>query len=313
MEHFCRDETPAHRTFEPFTLNSIDANQVIITELTSAQNPRLKNAARLRTRRGRNKQRRIIVDGLREIYMAIQSGLEIAEVFLCVDQIDPDDLELLQTTIDEHQIETYSMNASLFDKIAFGDRVEGIVAVAAQPNRRLCDLKIPAARPFSSSPSDVSPPSIPESPLIVVIEAIEKPGNVGAVCRTADAAGADALIVADGQTDLFNPNVIRASLGTVFSVPVVEATVAETIRWLKDRNISILAARVDGEVSYSKVDMTCPCAIVLGSEADGLSDVWAGTHVDSISLPMHGTVDSLNISNTAAILLYEARRQRDTL
>jgi TrmH family RNA methyltransferase len=151
---------------------------------------------------------------------------------------------------------------------------------------------------------------LPDNPLIGVIEGVEKPGNLGAVLRTADGAGLSALIVAEPGTDLLNPNVIRASLGTIFSVPVAVASTGEVLTWLRSRDISIIAARVQGSVDYTKADYTRPTAIALGSEARGLSDAWAELADASVHIPMLGVADSLNVSATAAILFYEARRQR---
>jgi TrmH family RNA methyltransferase len=143
-----------------------------------------------------------------------------------------------------------------------------------------------------------------------VLESIEKPGNLGAILRSADATGVDAVVVADGRTDLFNPNTIRASLGTVFRANVCEATTAETIEWLRDQSVPIIAAHLDAERVYTAADMSKGAAIVLGSEAAGLSDAWTGANVTPVRLPMHGVADSLNVSTAAAVLFYEALRQR---
>jgi TrmH family RNA methyltransferase len=147
-------------------------------------------------------------------------------------------------------------------------------------------------------------------PLVVVLEGVEKPGNLGAVLRSADAAGGDAVIVADPRTDLFNPNAIRASLGTMFTVPVAAGSSAQVRAWLDERGIAVVAARVGSILPYTDADLRGPVALVLGSEADGLTEAWTGDAVMPISLPMHGVGDSLNVSITAAVLLYEARRQR---
>ena len=152
--------------------------------------------------------------------------------------------------------------------------------------------------------------SLPENALVVVIESVEKPGNLGAVLRSADAVGAAGLVAADARTDIFNPNVIRASLGTVFSVPVASGSTPETIAWLREHGLGIVTARVDAAALYSDLDLRGPLAIVLGSEAHGLSDSWRGDDVTAAHLPMHGAADSLNVSTTAAVLLYEATRQR---
>ena len=145
----------------------------------------------------------------------------------------------------------------------------------------------------------------------MVVEGVEKPGNLGAILRSADGAGADALIAADPRTDLFNPNAIRASLGTVFTVPVAAATTSEVMAWLRARGIGLVVARVDGATVHTAADLAGPVAIVLGSEAHGLTGTWDGPDVRAVRLPMLGSADSLNVSAAAAVLLYEARRQRD--
>jgi TrmH family RNA methyltransferase len=145
-----------------------------------------------------------------------------------------------------------------------------------------------------------------------VLEGLEKPGNLGAILRSADAAGVDAIIVADGRTDLYNPNTIRASLGTVFRANIGEATTAETIEWLRDKQIRIIAARPDAQQLYTEIDLRGGAAIVLGCEATGLSDAWRATGTTPVRLPMHGIADSLNVSTTAAVLFYEALRQRSS-
>jgi TrmH family RNA methyltransferase len=151
---------------------------------------------------------------------------------------------------------------------------------------------------------------LPSEPLLAVIEGVEKPGNVGAILRSADAAGLDGVIVADGGTDLFNPNTIRASLGTVFKSNVVEATAADTIVWLRERGVRAVAARLEATVDYTSADLRGGVAIVLGSEAEGLSEVWRGAEMEAVRLPMRGIADSLNVSTTGAVLFYEAVRQR---
>ncbi len=180
----------------------------------------------------------------------------------------------------------------VFEKLAFGSRAEGLVAIVNTPQRRLADIKLPA------------------KPLVAVIEGIEKPGNVGAVVRSADAAGVSALIVAGGGTDLFNPNAIRASLGTLFKVPIAAAPPQAVFDWLMGQRLAIFAARVDAESVYTDVDLTQPAAIILGSESAGLTDVWRRPEVTAVRIPMRGSADSLNISAAAAVTFYEAARQR---
>ena len=184
------------------------------------------------------------------------------------------------------------MTPEVCEKLAFGDRAEGVVGVATTPRKLLSEI------------------TLPERPLIAVLEGVEKPGNLGAVLRSADGAGIAALVVADGRTDLYNPAAIRASLGTIFSMPVCEATGQETLAWLRTCGLTIVASRTDGEVPYTEVDYSAGAAIVLGGETEGLSDVWSGSDVTAIRLPMLGAADSLNVSATAAVIFYEALRQR---
>jgi TrmH family RNA methyltransferase len=260
--------------------------------ITSRHNPHVKNAVALRSGRERRSQRRLIIDGAREIQRAIESGIHCIEAFVCEELVDSREAAAALDALRSSGAEMHAVSPVVYSKLAFGDRNDGIVVVAQMPDRRLTQLKLP------------------ERPLVAVLEGIEKPGNLGAILRSADAAGVHAVIVADGHTDLFNPNTIRASLGTVFRANVVEATSAEAIAWLRDRGLAILAARPDAEMLYTDADFARGVAIALGSEAAGLSDVWSGTSVKAIRLPMHGLADSLNVSTTAAVLFYEALRQR---
>jgi TrmH family RNA methyltransferase len=184
------------------------------------------------------------------------------------------------------------VSKAVFEKIAFGHRADGVLAVAVKPGRPLERLKLPAG------------------PLVAVLEGIEKPGNVGAILRSADGAGLDAVIIVDGGTDLFNPNTIRASLGTVFTVPLAEATSQEAAVWLREKGVRLFAARVEGSLAYTEADFTGPCALVFGSEAMGLTASWSGDLVTTVRVPMRGIADSLNVAAAAAVLFYEALRQR---
>jgi TrmH family RNA methyltransferase len=260
--------------------------------ITSLQNPRVRAAARLRDRRDRDHQGRILIDGAREILRGLEGGLRLIEVFLCEDLCRDPACGPLRERLVEAGAEIVEVTPPVFRKLAFGHRAEGLLAVAEMPLARLTDLVLG------------------EDPLVAVLERVEKPGNVGAVLRTADAAGVSALVVADARTDLYNPNVIRASLGTIFTLPVVQATTDETLAWLCGRRLTIFAARVDAAISYTEADFRGPAAIVLGSEAEGLTPAWSGEEIRAISVPMLGTADSLNVSATAAVLFYEALRQR---
>jgi len=260
--------------------------------ISSVHNPRVRQLAALRDRRERARTGRILIDGAREIRRAIVSGAIVEELVVC----DPlcTSAECVETLAlaTRGGVPRLDVTARVFEKLAYGDRADGLLAAARPPAVSLADLRVPA------------------EPLIVVAESIEKPGNLGAILRSADGVGADALIVADPRTDLFNPNVIRASLGTVFSVPLAEASVAAVIAWLAARQIAIATARVDAPTLYTDADLRGGIAIVLGSEARGLSDAWDSPDAHPVRLPMLGIADSLNVSVAAAVLLYEARRQR---
>ena len=186
----------------------------------------------------------------------------------------------------------YPVGPPVFEKLAFGQRADGVIGVAEMPAATLDRLRLP------------------DVPLVAVLERVEKPGNIGAVLRSADAAGVSALVVADAATDLYNPNAIRASLGTIFSMPVATGATAETLAWLRAHGLAIFTARVDGSIPYDEADFRQPSAIVLGSEAEGLSEAWSGSDMIALRLPMLGVGDSLNVSATAAVLFYEALRQR---
>jgi RNA methyltransferase, TrmH family len=260
--------------------------------ITSRQNPRVKEAARLRSGRERRRRGRFLIDGAREIARAIAAGVRCPEAFVCESLCEAQDGQIATQALRSAGTELLSVTPEVYAKLAFGERADGVIAVAEMPQRWLNDLQLPA------------------EPLVAVLEGLEKPGNVGAILRSADAAGLDAVIIADGRTDLYNPNAIRASLGTVFRPNICEATTAETLTWLRQKNLSIYTARPDAERLYSEADLRRGAAIVLGSEAEGLTGAWSGTSVTPLRLPMHGMADSLNVSTTAAVLFYEALRQR---
>jgi TrmH family RNA methyltransferase len=263
--------------------------------ISSAQNPRYKQAVRLRQRRGRDKQERILVDGRRELHAALRGGVQVESVFA------PQSMEggaldqELRALLDECAAagaEVLLTPPSLLERISYGGRVDQPVAVALPPQRRLSDLRLPGA------------------PLVAVLESVEKPGNLGAIVRSADAAGVAAVLVADPATDLFNPNAIRASLGTLFTLPVYAVSTEDVTGWLAQQGIQACVTRVDAQATYDTYDFRQPTAIVLGSEAWGVSQHWKSSRQQAVRLPMHGHADSLNVSVAAAILFYEANRQR---
>jgi TrmH family RNA methyltransferase len=259
--------------------------------ITSTRNPRVRAAAALRERRDRTRAGLTLVDGEREVARAVAGGARVVEIFLNEERLSPAGVAAVESAR-AGGATVVPVSASVLDHIAFGDRSEGVVATVAIPDLALGGL------------------GLADDPLVVVLEGVEKPGNLGAVLRSADAAGADAVIVADPRTDPFNPNAIRASLGTMFTVPVA-AGASDAVRpFLAARGVRLVAARVDAATLYTHADLRGPLALVLGSEADGLTEAWAGDGVEAVRLPMLGIADSLNVSVTAAVLLYEARRQR---
>jgi TrmH family RNA methyltransferase len=261
--------------------------------LASPSNPRIKAAARLRDRRHRDEAGLTLVDGAREVRRALASGIDVVEAFICEPLLAGEDARVALAALAQGGVSTTSTSQPAFAKVAFGDRADGIVAIVRTPELRLDDLRLTT------------------DPLVVVVEGIEKPGNLGAALRSADGAGADALIAASPRTDLMNPNAIRASAGTIFSVPIAAAPTLEVIDWLRQRQIRIVTTRVDATSLYTDADLTGPLAVAFGSEADGLSDAWHADDITAVRLPMLGIADSLNVSVSAAVVLYEARRQRD--
>ena len=259
--------------------------------ITSTKNPRVVAAVALRDRRARDAAGLTLVDGVRELSRALAAGARVAEVFVDESALDDDGTAVL-TAARAAGAAITPVGTAVLGRLAYGDRSEGVVGTVAIPDLDLAGL------------------TLPPDPLLVVLEAVEKPGNLGAVLRSADGAGADAVILADARTDAFNPNAVRASIGTIFAMPLAAAPSREVRAWLTAAGIRILAARVDAAVDYTEADLSGACAIVLGSEAEGLTGAWSGDGVTAIRLPMLGVADSLNVSITAAVLLYEARRQR---
>ena len=260
--------------------------------ITSVSNPRVKDVARLRDRKHRDARQEFLIDGARELLRALAKQAAITEAFVCDSLVHTDEAREAIAQLHELNVSIWQVTPAVFAKLAFGERAEGVVAVASQMSLRLENLKLDTA------------------PLVAILEGVEKPGNVGADFRSADAAGVSALGVAEGGTDLFNPNTIRASLGTIFTVPTVAARSAEALAWARSQKLTLVAARPDASRLYHEVDLTGPVAIVLGSEAHGLGELWSAPDILPVRVPMLGIADSLNVSATAAVLFYEALRQR---
>ncbi len=267
--------------------------------ITSAANPRVRAALALRERRGRSQSGRLLVDGSREVLRAVEAGLAVREAFVAPGPLQPEAAAVV-ARLAALGVPLVSVAGAAWSRLAYGERGSEVVAVVDAPPTDLARVEgIVAMR---------------SDPLLIVVEDAEKPGNLGAIARSADGAGATALLVAVHEgpaADPWNPNAVRASLGTVFSLPIAIAPTHTLLPWLRDRAIRIVAARVQATTDYRETDLRGPVAIVVGSETAGLGPEWLAEDVAGVRLPMLGRADSLNVAAAAAILLYEARRQRD--
>jgi len=262
----------------------------MILEISSPQNQRIKNLIALQKPRERKEQQAFVIEGVREISLAQQSGYELQEIYLNPNlyQADP------HYPISFEHSTTYHLSNVVFSKVAYRESTGGVIAVAATRSLSLADL-----------PKK-------DNPLYLVLENVEKPGNIGAMLRTADAAGLSGVIVCDPNTDFFNPNVVRSSVGCLFTVPVASASNQDAKDWFAGHGITTYAAALTNKaMPYHTFDYKKPSALLLGTEATGLSDFWLKEANQQVIIPMKGKIDSMNVSNAAAILIYEALRQRD--
>lgn len=258
-------------------------------EISSLQNPRIKQLVALEKPRERRQQGLFVVEGVREVSLAIQSGHVMRSLFVCFSfyKIDTD------YPIVRNDAEVFHLTDEVFAKVAVREGTGGVIAL------------------FESREHGLE--RLPETtnPLYLILDKVEKPGNIGAMLRTADAAGLSGVIVCDPATDFYNPNVIRSSVGCVFTVPVARASNEEVLKWLRQRSIrSYAAALTDTATPYHRHDFTAPTAFLLGAEADGLSEFWLTNSDEKVIIPMRGRIDSMNVSNAAAVLVFEALRQR---
>jgi TrmH family RNA methyltransferase len=258
------------------------------TVITSTQNPKIKSLLALDKPRERKKQQLFLIEGKREIQWAIEAGYKTGNIFYCPEVISKD--QFGKNLIDERLI--IPVAQEVFDKIAVRENSGGVIAVAEMKVNSLAQIKLS------------------RTPLVLILEAVEKPGNLGAILRTADAANIDAVIICDPQTDFYNPNVIRSSVGCVFTRQIASATSEETIAWLKENNLSVFCTYLKASKPYHEVDYSKPCAIVMGTEATGLSKIWVESSSSNIIIPMLGKIDSMNVSVSAAVIVFEAKRQR---
>lgn len=259
--------------------------------ITSRQNPKIKTVMQLRKRKVRDELRLMLIEGYEELTMAVKSSIAVQQVFYCPELM----LQATQVALLGHiaHAEHIEVSRDVFEKIAYRESPDGWLAVAPELSARLADIQLPS-----------------QAALVIICETVEKPGNLGAILRTADAVGADAVVAADPITDWSNPNIIRASKGAVFSVPVASASTEVLLAWLKANNIAILAATPDTDVQYTSVDLQKPVAIAVGTEKHGLTSRWFDEAEHKVRIPMKGKIDSLNVATSAAIIAYEVLRQR---
>jgi TrmH family RNA methyltransferase len=257
--------------------------------ITSLQNAKIKNVVALEKARERKRQGVFLIEGIRETTLAIQAGYEMQTIFFCPEILPA--TELIALVRDESLL--VPVQRTVFEKLAYRDSTGGVLAVARQRKHVLSSIKLS------------------QNPLILIIESVEKPGNLGALLRTADAANLDAVIICDPQTDFYNPNVIRSSVGCVFTRQIASATTTETIAWLAEKGITSYCTYLEASQPYHTCDYTKPCAIVMGTESTGLSEEWVKNAGANIIIPMQGKIDSINVSTAAAVVIFEAKRQRN--
>ncbi len=259
--------------------------------ISSLQNPLVKNVLLLGEKpRARKEQNRIVIEGLREIRLAMTSGFHITDLLYTPELVSDDDLKSL--ALHDNQTELTEVSRDVFNRLAYRSDSGGLIALAEPRRLVFGDLQL---RP---------------RPLLLVLETVEKPGNLGALLRTADAANLDAVIICDPQTDIYNPNAIRSSIGCIFTMPVVTASSGDTILWMHAAGIKIFGTALTATRLYHQTDFAQPSAIIMGSEANGLSTTWLKGSDDLIKIPMLGKIDSMNVSASAAIVIFEAMRQR---
>jgi len=255
-------------------------------QISSAQNPFIKSLIQLQEKaKARKQSSTFLIEGMREIELAIKGNYEIETILFLPELVSNNQI----TKLTDNPIE---ISKEVYQKLAYRDTTEGILAVAKTKSHQLYDLKLP------------------ENPLILVLEAIEKPGNIGAVLRTCDAAKVDAVIIANPKTDLYNPNIIRSSVGCLFTNQIATGSTEEVIDYLIQKNINFYSATLQNSTSYHTQNYTLPTALVVGTEATGLSEQWRKKATQNIIIPMQGEIDSMNVSVAAAILIFEAKRQR---
>lgn len=261
--------------------------------MESPKNPRVKALLRLRQRRARERDGRMLVEGAREALRALEAGVTVQEAYLCPTLLRGEGAEVARRLRDAG-VPVVETSPRAFERLSLRQKPDGVLLVVGSPERDPATL------------------TLPEDALVLVLDGLEKPGNVGAALRSADAAGADAVALAGEGTDLANPNVVRASMGSLFHVPVVQTSGAALRAFLEGRGVRLVAATPEAPVPYWEADLTGPVALVLGTEHAGLGAEWRQAPHEAVQVPMRGAADSLNVATVAALLLFEARRQRAT-
>jgi TrmH family RNA methyltransferase len=258
-------------------------------QITSVQNPFIKSLVLLQEKSKARKQTgTFLIEGQREISLAIKGGYEIETVLFLPELVSESEINKLI----QNSFQIIEINKEVYQKLAYRDTTEGILAVARTKSLKLSDLKLS------------------DNPLILVVESLEKPGNIGAVLRTADAANLDAVLIANPKSDLYNPNIVRSSVGCLFTNQIATGTSEEIIAFLKEKKINFYSATLQNSTSYHTQNFTTPTALVVGTEATGLTQQWRDEATQNIIIPMQGEIDSMNVSVAAAILIFEAKRQR---
>lgn len=270
-------------------------NDLMEKHLTSIHNPTVKQIIHLRDRQERDQSKLFLIEGYREILRAVDASWVLDQLLICPDLFLGTNEPVLIEKIASRGTKIITTSEKIFQKISYRDRPDGLLAIAPQKIMTLNELQLRRKE---------------QLPFYVVAEAIEKPGNLGTILRSSDAVGVTGLIVCDRCTDIFNPNVVRASVGTLFHVPTVEAGGEETLKWLKNQGISILAATPHASQEFTQVDLVRPLAIAVGTEQLGLSKRWMEESDLQVRIPMNGIADSLNVAMATTLLLYEVYRQR---
>lgn len=260
--------------------------------ISSQQNQKIKAAKKLWDRRDRETTQQFLIEGYRELTRACESGHPLSSLFICPPLFLGENEPRLIEACRRNGAEVFSCTEASFRALSYRDRPDGLLAIAPQQHRSLSEDILSAC------------------PFLLVAEAIEKPGNLGTILRSSDAVGVDGLIMCDRCTDIHNPNVVRASVGTLFTVPVIEAASHETLKWLKEKGIAIVAATPSATCEFTEVDLTVPLAIAVGTEQLGLSDLWMDSADIKVKIPMLGAADSLNVAMATTLILYETLRQR---